>query len=123
MRCARKESPMPTAKISPGVYRQFFDHFQTEVGEWGEKTFPKSSERSIVRHLAAEVSELSGDLWSHNNTQQEAADCLLLLFHLAHKMGFSLFEAASAKFEVNKDRKWETESGEKGYFKHVSDET
>ena len=127
MRCARKESRMPTTKISPEVYRQFFDPFQTELGEWGDKTFPRSDAKSVASHFEEESKELvfsvlDNQSASDESIREEAADCALLLFHLAHKMGFSLFAAINAKFEINKNRKWESESGDKGYFKHIPDE-
>jgi NTP pyrophosphatase (non-canonical NTP hydrolase) len=96
---------------------------QQSVGEWADKTFPQSDWRSIVAHLESEVEELSGALYTdadgRGDYEEEAADCLLLLFHLAHKEGFSLIRAAARKHAKNLTRAWETDDGGKGYWKHV----
>ena len=94
--------------------------FQHEVGEWANATFPQSETTSINAHFQEEAVELDYALGSRSNDEvkEEAADCLLLLLHLSHKMGFSLFAAAMEKFEVNKARQWEAEAGVKGYWKH-----
>lgn len=103
------------------------DHTQKTVGEWANTTFPQSNAASILAHLREEVEELVAaerdSFWMGEHPTEaiakESADCLLLLLHLAHREGFSLFDAAQAKYAVNVGRTWETESGTKGYWKHV----
>lgn len=107
------------------------DDFQREVGEWGEATFPESNAVSIARHLNEEVRELqialdsavvtafSGLRIDESSIREEVADCMLLLTHLAHQIGFSLFDAAREKHAVNTLRTWEADDGGKGYWKHV----
>jgi NTP pyrophosphatase (non-canonical NTP hydrolase) len=92
------------------------DRVQRIVGEWGTKTFPAATNESIVAHLRDEACELLAD---GSDLAEEAADCLLLLLHLAHRNGFSLFDAAGAKFAVNVGRDWQTEPNERGYMSHV----
>lgn len=85
------------------------ERFQSEVGAWAEQTFPQSTNKSIITHLHREVAELESceifgapmSFW-----QDEAADCLLLLLHLAHRQGFDLLAAGVAKFRVNQRREW-----------------
>lgn len=97
------------------------DWFQRAVGEWADRTFPESSRASITAHLGEEVTELQsvsqGTGW-FADAEEEAADCLLLLLHYAHKQGFSLLGAARAKHAINQRRTWEADHGGKGYWKH-----
>lgn len=104
------------------------DRVQRQVGEWGNRTFPQATNESIVRHLADEAGELLtvvADqrepllLTEEQDLAEEAADCLLLLLHLAHRNEFSLFDVAAAKFAVNVGRHWQTERNDRGYFAHV----
>lgn len=103
---------------------------QRRVGEWGERTFPDATDYSIVAHLRDEVRELTyavveiqeevdagNAIHSNDNLQTEAADCLLLLLHLAHRNGFSLFDAAVVKVAINEKRTWNTVAPG-GYVKH-----
>lgn len=103
------------------------DKLQRGVGEWGKRTFPQSHAGSIVKHLTEEVAELRAAVermpLATDAHAEEAADCLLLLLHLAHRSGFSLFDAAVVKFSINRQRTWETDGGDKGYCKHVEAET
>jgi len=97
------------------------DIFQNEVGEWANVTFPQSNTASIMSHLLEEVAELSvaavNDI--RDEAQEEAADCLLLLLHFAHKQGFSLYAAAAQKLALNQLRTWETDDNGRGHWKHV----
>ena len=102
--------------------------FQREVGGWADQTFPDSTPYSIICHLQEEAHELrfvidtalrNYDTVDESGLQGEAADCLLLLLHLAHKRGFDLLRVARQKHDLNSGRTWETDAGEKGYWKHV----
>lgn len=100
------------------------DRFQREVGEWADGVFDKSSKHSVVAHLRREVEELAarahlGPPWEE---AEEAADCFLLLLHFAHKMGFSLIDAATEKFAENRTRKWGAPDTE-GVVEHIREET
>lgn len=101
---------------------------QQEVGTWGDTTFPLSVPRSVMAHLSDEITELAdevdaftdcADATTRAALAEEAADCFLLLLHLAHKCGFDLNEAAQAKFEKNQVRVW-GEPDERGVVRHVT---
>lgn len=101
------------------------DTFQSKVGTWGHATFPQSTPGSILAHLTDEVSELKG-AWEtlrfdDMEDAEEAADCLLLLLHYAHRRGFSLFDAAVVKAAINERRKWEPSQNDRGYQRHVEE--
>ena len=87
--------------------------FQREVGEWGNLTFPKGTPDSLVAHLKKEVDELG-----ETHDPEEAADCLLLLLHHAHKCGYDLVIETFRKFKTNKLRKW-GEPDENGVVEHI----
>jgi NTP pyrophosphatase (non-canonical NTP hydrolase) len=97
------------------------DTLQREDGEWANRTFPNASNDTIMSHLTEEVEELSNaahiDNGTIGNIEEEAADCLLLLLHLAHRNHFSLFEEAQKKFEINKKRTWNVKAPG-GHTKH-----
>jgi NTP pyrophosphatase (non-canonical NTP hydrolase) len=71
-------------------------------GTWADSTFTKATPASICEHLRREV----GELIDAPHDAEEAADCMLLLFHLAHKQGWNLEQAVINKFEKNKARSW-----------------
>jgi hypothetical protein len=98
------------------------DHFQVAVGTWAEATFPQATKGSIVAHLRREVEELgaSAQLGPPEDEEREAADCVLLLLHFAHKRGFSLLAAAHEKFATNQARHWGEPDAE-GVVEHVED--
>jgi NTP pyrophosphatase (non-canonical NTP hydrolase) len=73
-----------------------------ECGTWADKTFNKATPSSITEHLRREVAELI----DAPNDEEEAADCMLLLFHLAHKQGWNLEQAVVNKFAKNQSRQW-----------------
>ena len=89
------------------------DDLQFAIGTWGNETFPSATPDSIVVHLGREVVELS-----ESHAPEEGADCLLLLFHHAHKCGYDLLAEARKKFEINRDRKW-GKADEHGVVEHV----
>jgi NTP pyrophosphatase (non-canonical NTP hydrolase) len=95
------------------------DSFQFEVGVWAEWTFAQSTPGSVVAHLRREVEELGAAtmLGPVEDEMAEAADCLLLLLHLAHKRRFSLLGAAQRKFEEVQERQW-GETDAEGVVEH-----
>ncbi|MBI3545973.1 MAG: DUF550 domain-containing protein [Gammaproteobacteria bacterium] len=88
-----------------------------QFGTWANMTFaPDGGYRgpSIVAHLSKEVIELS----DNPRDMEELADCMLLLFHLAHQNGGNLQAAIARKFEINKRRKWGKPDA-RGVVEHV----
>lgn len=81
--------------------RDGFDAMQKVIGEWGDRTFGKSTVKSVLKHFEKEVKELLV-----SKKPVEAADCVLLLIHFAHKKKFSLYDEIVKKFEINRKRKW-----------------
>jgi NTP pyrophosphatase (non-canonical NTP hydrolase) len=73
-----------------------------KCGSWADITFSTATPASICEHLRREVAELT----EHSDDAEEAADCMLLLFHLAHKRGWNLEQEVVNKFEKNQRRKW-----------------
>jgi NTP pyrophosphatase (non-canonical NTP hydrolase) len=86
------------------------DALQREAGEWGVATFPHSTPASLIAHLADEVAELRAASQHPSDGpggyQEEAADCLLFLLDLAHRLEFSLGAAAAAKLAVAKQSRF-----------------
>ncbi len=100
---------------------------QEEVGTWGDMTFPLSTPRSVMAHLADEIVELADEIDAFTDhpdeptraaLAEEAADCFLLLMHIAHKCRFDLVAAANAKFEKNRQRSW-GEPDARGVVRHL----
>ena len=93
---------------------------QEQVGRWGEETFPHSTPATIFAHLRREVDELGEAIAAGEaeRIQEEAADCQLLLYHLAHRHGFYLHDAAGVKFARVKLRTWGEPDAE-GVVEHV----
>ena len=115
---------MATTDIAVTVTQ--LDAVQKQVGEWGVATFPNATPTSITAHLQEETDELESlctpqppeGMAESSEIAKEAADCLLLLLHVAHREGFSLMDAALAKFAINQGRTWApTPDGR--YSKHV----
>jgi len=96
---------------------------QRRVGEWGAATFPDANDRTISRHLLDETLELEESIHTDeadvyiDPVSEEAADCLMLLLHLAHRNGFSLFDETEKKLAINQTRTWNTVAPG-GYTKH-----
>lgn len=106
-----------------------FRQFQTAYGEWADKTFPNSTVDTIASHFREEALEFAGGIKEGLNNNcvffpashdpEEAADCLLLLIHHAHKSGYLLFDEMITKAQINIQRDWDTEDeGGHGHFKH-----
>lgn len=99
--------------VSKHPEKRVLDGLQAEIGAWGDKTFPKSTFRSVLAHLKKEI----GELLTEENAV-EAADCAMLLIHYSHKQGFSLRDEIRKKFEINKGRTWGTPDKD-GVVEHV----
>jgi NTP pyrophosphatase (non-canonical NTP hydrolase) len=89
------------------------DELQDEIGAWGDATFPKSTDQTVLAHFAEEANEFlaAASAMPHNpqyDETEEAADVLRLLLHFAHKTGFSLSDAAERKMVKNRERTWNT---------------
>lgn len=96
------------------------DDFQAEVGAWGDVTFPRSTAQTVTSHFAEEAGEFTEAVAANDMAAfEEAADCLLLLLHFAHKSGFSLHAAAEHKLAVNRARRWKTTPEPGGHIKHA----
>lgn len=123
------------AKMKLTVEVQDLKAFQDAWGEWADKAFPRSDLESIASHFREEALEFAGGdipLFSTNyikepylesvppsHDPEEAADCLLLLLHHAHKAGYDLMAEAMRKAQINVERDWDTEDeGGHGHFKH-----
>lgn len=100
---------------------------QEETGTWGDITFPQGTPRAVMAHLSDEIQELAAEVelfmaspapTNGAALAEEAADCLLLLYHLAHKCGFDLEAEARRKLEKNRQRTW-GEPDARGVVRHV----
>ena len=100
---------------------------QEATGTWGDETFPHSTARSVMDHLKDEIGELDVEVDAYLAERspegraalaEEAADCYLLLLHIAHKYGFDLEVAATAKLARNRVRTW-GEPDARGVVRHV----
>lgn len=91
------------------------DELQRMIGQWSVSTFgAEVPYAAIIAHLRKEVKELA-----NSQEPEEAADCLILLLALAHRMGFSLEFEALRKHHVNMMRKWEPT--DEGFWRHVEE--
>ncbi len=97
-----------------------FDAFQQQVGAWSGEIFPRAYPDSITAHLGQAVADLADALHGNGDArvEEEAADCLLVLLHLAHTLDFSLAEATRRKFGRNQRRTGETADSGRGSWKH-----
>lgn len=92
----------------------YLNNMVSECGTWADETFSKATPESICKHLTKEVKELS----DNNNDVEEAADCILLIFHLAHKRNWNLEQAVVNKFIINQGRAWGKPDAD-GVVEHV----
>lgn len=83
-------------------------------GEWASKVFDKATPESICAHLRKEVLELSEKPYD----AEEAADCILLILHLAYKQNWDLQHEIIRKLKINKQRIWGDINVE-GFVEHV----
>lgn len=91
-----------------GEPRLAIDLLQEYVGDWGKKTFGQDNPDAIVEHLLDEALELREAIKKDGPTaiRNEAADVLILLFGIAHRLGFDLGQAVVTKMMENKTRSW-----------------
>lgn len=89
---------------------------QQRIGKWADKQFPQSTNNSIFKHLAKEVKELS-----KSSSSEEAADCLMILLHFAHRNGFDIYAESLRKLEINKTRKW-GKPDKDGVVEHIKEQ-
>lgn len=82
-----------------------YTKFQKEVNDWACKTFPASTKHSKISHLKKELAELEAAT-DPEDIAEEAADCLILLLHLAGEFKFDLLAKARHKLAINKKRQW-----------------
>ncbi len=102
--------------------------FQQAYGEWASKNWPNATLDTICSHFREEAAEFAGyeDDYqkpepSHN--PEEAADCLLLLLHHAHRAGYNLMGEAIRKAKINIKREWDHDNpAEGGHVKHKKTE-
>jgi hypothetical protein len=80
----------------------YLNDLSDRVGKWAVTVFTKATPQSICEHLRREVIELT----EHPDDVEEAADCMLLLLHLAYRQGWNLEQAIINKHEKNQQRSW-----------------
>lgn len=98
------------------------DKLQKDIGEWADDIFKQSTIETCTIHLKREVEEfLQSAYHGRGWDSEEVADCALLLFHIAHKMGFSLETACKNKLYKNKARKW-GRPDHQGVVEHIGEE-
>lgn len=112
--------------------KETLDGLQKMWGEWADNTFHEATLDTIASHFREEAKEFAGGLepimdaegdyyetLPPSHDPEEAADCLLLMMHHAHRSGYSLWEEALKKIRINKARSWDTtDEGKHGHFKH-----
>lgn len=109
---------------------------QNRIGTWGDATFPRDTSTpdaheatcaGVLAHLEDEIVELTDafggvtfPLLESEITEIafEAADCAMLLFQFAHRMGFDLIAYVEDKLVINRNRTW-GEPDDRGVVRHV----
>lgn len=92
---------------------------QQDYGDWANKQFPSHFKEDRTPNPSAPYAHLcdpiKGEVWElgralksgeHQKIAMELADCLLLLYSIAHLCGVDLEKAAEYKFMVNRNRRW-----------------
>lgn len=100
-----------------------FGEIQRMTGSWSNHKFPQTDSVAVCKHLKREIDELTTAVADDAaiSIEVEAADCLLILMHLAHKTGFNLLSAAIDKYVVNLGRTWATEPDADGIYPHIKE--
>lgn len=91
------------------------DDLQKRVAEWGETTFPESTEERTLAHLKDEV---ENELHAGCDVEEYADVCLLLMHALHRFRGVSLREICERKFAINQEREWGP-INDRGFREHV----
>jgi hypothetical protein len=84
------------------------------IGEWGDRTFPASTDHSKLIHLAKEFDELREDPGSG----EEMADMVMLIAHIAYSHGIDLLAEIERKFQIVQARQW-GEPDADGVVEHI----
>ncbi len=87
---------------------------QDMIGKWGIETFPQQTAESIIAHLVEEVMELD----RNPTSEEELADCMILLLNLAYYNKVNLVKAILDKHKINVQREW-GERQENGVVHHI----
>lgn len=91
------------------------------VTKWQDETFTKGTLLSYINHLEEEVVELKKNTENKQYTQEEIADCFLLLFAICNKCKLNYEDVVTLideKMKINRNRQW-GKVNEKGYVKHI----
>lgn len=78
---------------------------QSKIGAWHVETYGATSPDRIYG-LYSKLDEETAELLDADDRHapEEAADCVIVLFALAHRMGFDLMEEVAKKFEIVRNR-------------------
>lgn len=97
------------------------NHLVVKTGEWADKTFPKSTNDTIMSHIREEIEELA-KAKDVANLGEEAADIVLLISHLCYRNHIDLDWELQEKLAKNMQRMWNTEPEPGGHFKHKKED-
>ncbi|TJU79706.1 MAG: DUF550 domain-containing protein [Mesorhizobium sp.] len=94
---------------------------QQTIVTWTEATFGAASTNAGVAARAnEEMAELLRALTmddNHPKAAEEAADIVIILYRLAHRMGCNLHDEINRKMAINRQRQWT--AGPDGHGYHV----
>jgi hypothetical protein len=96
----------------PGDCR--WDELSEEAGAWADLNFPQATHASKAEHLRREAAELA----ANPTDEEEMADVLLLLIHLARGTNTNLINVAYQKLRKNQNRSW-GKPDEHGVVEHI----
>lgn len=92
---------------------------QQSVSEWADMTFgPASSNARIAARANEEMAELLRALTADDNNPrapEEIVDVMIVLFRLATRMGFDIWNGVDHKMAINRARKWNVTTDGHGY--------
>lgn len=92
---------------------------QHTISAWTEATFGAASSNARVAARAnEEMAELLRALTSDDNHEkaiEEAADVVIILYRLAHRMGVDLHAEIDRKMQINRKREWSVTADGHGY--------
>lgn len=94
---------------------------QQSCSAWARETFGGRPEATVAR-VAARANEEMAELLTiatskapYRGLAYEAADVVIVLYHLAGIAGFDLHKAIDEKMEINRKRKWTSNGDGVGY--------